>query len=75
MMGGYTMTDLPIIAGLQAFWATITAASADTFQLHDAAAEGLSTAVEGGEALDQPGAGWADTLPGGPEMGTPGWPG
>ncbi len=64
------MNDLPIIAGLRAFWDTITAAIADTFQLHDAAAEGLDAAVEGGEALtDLPGAGWADTLPGGPGMG------
>ncbi len=64
------MNDLPIIAGLRAFWDTITAAIADTFQLHDAAAEGLDTAVEGGEALtDLPGAGWADTPPGGPGMG------
>ena len=69
------MNDLPIIAGLRAFWDTITAAIADTFQLHDAAAEGLDIAVEGGEALDQSGAGWADTLPGGPDMGAPGWPG
>ena len=69
------MNDLPIIAGLRAFWDTITAAIADTFQLHDAAAEGLDIAVEGGEALDQSGAGWADTLPGGPDMGGPGWPG
>jgi len=69
------MNDLSIIAGLRAFWDTITAAIADTFQLHDAAAEGLNIAVEGGEALDQSGAGWADTPPGGPDMGTPGWPG
>jgi len=69
------MNDLPIIAGLRAFWDTITAAIADTFQLHDAAAEGLNIAVDGAEALDQPGAGWADTLPGGPEMGGLGWPG
>ena len=69
------MNNLPIIAGLRAFWDTITAAIADTFQLHDAAAEGLDIAVEGGEALDQSGAGWADTLPGGPDMGAPGWPG
>ncbi len=67
------MNDLPIIAGLRAFWATITAAIADTFQLHDAAAEGLDAAVEGGEALtDLPGVGWAETLPGGPDVGAPG---
>ena len=41
------MNDLPIIAGLRAFWETITAAIADTFQLHDAAAEGLDIAVDG----------------------------
>jgi hypothetical protein len=69
------MNDLPIIAGLRAFWNTITAAIADTFQLHDVAAEGLDIAVDGAEALDQPGAGWAETLPGGPDMGAPGWPG
>jgi len=69
------MNDLPIMAGLRAFWDTITAAIADTFQLHDAAAEGLDIAVKGAEALDQSGAGWADTLPGGPDMGAPGWPG
>jgi len=68
------MHDLPLVAGLQAFWQTVTAAIADTFQLHDAAAEGLGIAVEGGEALDQPGAGWADTLPSGTDLGTPGWP-
>jgi hypothetical protein len=70
------MNDPSIIAGLRAFWDTITAAIADTFQLHDAAAEGLNIAVEGGEALaDLPDTGWADTPPGGPDMGTPGWPG
>lgn len=63
------MNNLPIFAGLRAFWDTITAAIADTFQLHDAAAEGLDTAVEGEEALDRADAGWADTLPGGPGMG------
>jgi len=68
------MNDLPIIAGLKAFWQTITAAIADTFQLNDAAAAGLDTAVEGGEMLDFPGAGWADTLPGA-DLGGPGWPG
>ncbi len=70
------MNDLPILAGLRTFWQTITAAIADTFQLHDAAAEGMDTAVEGGEALPNAlDAGWTDTLPGGPGMGTPGWPG
>jgi len=69
------MNDLPIIAGLRAFWDTITAAIADTFQLHDAAAEGADIAVDGAEALDQPGAGWAETLPDGPDMGGLGWPG
>jgi hypothetical protein len=66
------MDDFPIIAGLRAFWDTITAAIADTFQLHAAADEGLDTAFEGEEALDRSGGGWADTLPG---MGAPGWPG
>ena len=66
------MNDLPIMAGLRAFWATITTAIADTFQLHDATAEGLDTAVEGADVMDMPGAGWADTLPGGAEMGAPG---
>jgi len=45
------MNDQPIIADLRAFWATLTAASADIIQLHAAAAEGLDTAVEGSEAL------------------------
>ncbi len=66
------MNNLPIIAGLRAFWDTITAAIADTFQLHAAADEGLDTALDGEEALDRAGAGWADTLPGGPDMGAPG---
>jgi hypothetical protein len=64
--------DLPIIAGLRAFRDTLTAAIADTFQLHAAAAEGLDTALEGEEALDRSAAGWADALPGGPDMGAPG---
>lgn len=66
------MNDLPIFAGLRAFWDTITAAIADTLQLHAAANERLDTAFEGEEALDLPGAGWAETLPGGPDMGAPG---
>lgn len=66
------MNDLPIFAGLRAFWDTITAAIADTFQLHAAADEGLEPAFEGEKALDQSAAGWAETLPGGPDMGAPG---
>lgn len=70
------MNDLPLIAGLRNFWQTITAAIADTFQLHDAAAEGMDAAVDGGEELpNTPDAGWPDALSGGPGMGTPGWPG
>jgi hypothetical protein len=72
-VGGHIMNELTIIAGLRAFWDTITAAIADILRLHDAAAEGLDIAVEGGEALDLPGAGWAETLPGGPDMGGSGW--
>lgn len=64
--------DLPIIAGLRGFWDAITVAIADTFQLHSAAAEGLDTAFEGGEALDRSAAGWSDMLPGGPDMSAPG---
>ncbi|MCX6031828.1 MAG: hypothetical protein NT169_21315 [Chloroflexi bacterium] len=59
------MHDLTIFAGLQAFWQTVTAAIAAVYQLHDAASEGLDTAVAGGEALD---------LPGAADLGTPGWP-